>query len=65
MKIEHYLAIIDFDTDKLDEINGPTIVEQMTRLKKMIDLAGSCDYYRVTDVKAVEKFKAELRRLNK
>lgn len=65
MKIEHYLAIIDFDTDKLDEKNGTAIVEQMTRLKKMIDASGTYDYYRVTDVKAMEKFKAEIKRLNK
>jgi hypothetical protein len=62
---QNFLAIIEVNTEKLDTWSGILIKKQMTELKATIEKFGTCDYYTVTDVKALEKFKAEIKRLNK
>lgn len=65
MAKQNYLAIVEVDDDLIDVTNGMLIVKQMADLKITADRYGSCNYYHVTDIKALEKFKAELKRLNK
>jgi hypothetical protein len=65
MTKQNYLAIIEIDDDLLDESNALLIANQMGDLKATVSNSGSCDYYHVMDIKALEKFKAELKRLNK
>jgi hypothetical protein len=65
MKMQYFLALIEVDTEKLDQWSGLLIKKQMTELKETVSKFGTCDYYTVTDVKALERFKAELKRLNK
>jgi len=65
MTKQNYLAIIEIDDDRLKKWDGLLIVKQMGDLKTTVSRYGACDYYQVTDVKALEKFKAELKRLNK
>jgi hypothetical protein len=64
MKKQYFIALIEADTDKLNEGTGKVLVEQMTALKELVDPVGSCDYYHVKDIKAMMRFKAELKRLN-
>jgi hypothetical protein len=65
MTKQNYLAIIEIDDDLLDQSNGLLIANQMGDLKITADRYGSCNYYHIVDLKALEKFKAELKRLNK
>ena len=65
MTKQNYLAIIEIDDDLLDQSNGLLIANQMGDLKITVDRYGSCNYYHIVDLKELEKFKAELKRLNK
>jgi len=65
MTKQNYLAIIEIDDDLLDQSNGLLIANQMGDLKITVDRYGSCDYYSVPNAKVLEKFKAEIKRLNK
>jgi len=64
MKMQYFFAIIEVDSEKLDEKTGPVIVRQMEDLKDTISKYGTCDYYSVKDVKALARFRADLKRLN-
>ena len=64
MKMQYFIAIIETDTEKLDTTTGPQLVRQMVDLKERIDKIGECAYYQVTDVASLERFKADLKRLN-
>jgi hypothetical protein len=65
MKMQYFIGLIEADTDKLNAFSGPVIVKQMTTLKETISKYGECNFYTVTDINAFERFKAELKRLNK
>lgn len=65
MTKQNYPAIIEIDDELLDVSIGLLIANQMGDLKAIITNYGSCDYYQVTDVKALEKFESDLKRLNK
>ena len=64
MKMQYFIAIIEIDTEKLDTWTGRIIVSQMTELKEIISKHGECAYYQVTDVAALKRFKADIKRLN-
>jgi len=64
MKMQYFIAIIEADTEKLNEQTGAQLVKQMADLKAQIDKIGECAYYQVTDVAALNRFKADLERLN-
>lgn len=64
MKMQYFIAIIETDTEKLNEKTGAQLVKQMADLKEQIDKIGECSYYHVTDEKALRHFKSEIKRLN-
>lgn len=64
MKMQYFLAIIECDTEQLNEKTGPVLVRHMADLKTLVDKYGSCNYYQVTDITALIRFKSELKRLN-
>lgn len=62
---QYFLAIIESDMHKLNERTGKALADQMRDLKMHVDAhGGRCTYYQITDVKALEKFEAEIKRLN-
>ena len=65
MTKQNYLAIIEIDDDRLEKWDGRLIKKQMDELKETVSKYGSCDYYSVPNAKVLEKFKADLKRLNK
>jgi hypothetical protein len=64
MQSQHFIALIEINSENLNELTGALIVQKMGDLKKLINLDGSCEYYHVTDVKALSRFKSEIKRLN-
>jgi len=64
MKMQYFIAIIETDTEKLNEQTGAQLVKLMTDLKAQIDEIGECGYYQVNDAAALKQFKTEIKRLN-
>jgi hypothetical protein len=64
MNKQYFMAIIEIDSDKLDQTTGPALSKQIVDLKKTIDKYGTYDLYSVKDVKALARFRADLKRLN-
>ena len=64
MKMQYFVAIIETDTDKLNEQTGVQLVKQIADLKAQIDKIGECVFYQVTDVSALKRFKSDIKRLN-
>lgn len=64
MTKQYFLAIIEVDTDLLGTVPGAYIAERMTALKTLVQKCGSCEYYQVTDAKALNKFRNEIKRRN-
>jgi len=64
MTKQYLFAIIEVDTERLGTVPGAYLADRMKELKTLIDKCGSCEYYQVTDVKALDKFRKEIERLN-
>jgi hypothetical protein len=62
--MQYFVAIIETDTDKLNEQTGVQLVKQIADLKAQIDKIGECVFYQVTDVSALKRFKSDIKRLN-
>lgn len=62
MKMIYYMALVEYDQDKVDGNNGPQIVRVMDKLVHATGDAGKVNLYQVKDEAAFLKFKADLRR---
>lgn len=59
----YYIALIEFDQDKINDKNGPQIVRVMVDLQSVTGNAGESNLYQVNDPAGFERMKAELKRV--
>jgi hypothetical protein len=58
----YYIALMEFEQDKINDKNGPQIVRAMADLQAVTGTAGESNLYQVNDPAGFLRVKAELKR---
>ena len=58
---KYYIAIIEIDGNKLNQVSGTTLTASMAHFKDVAARSGYCEYYEILDIVALEQFRAGLK----